>query len=66
MFDLELQAIIRLDASNLVYGIVLLQKDPTIGLEYLVEYFSKQMKLAELNYPIYDKEMLAIVKLFKQ
>ena len=32
---------------------------------HLVAYFSKSIALAEINYPIYNKEMLAIVQAFE-
>ena len=33
---------------------------------YLVAYFSRKLTNAELNYEIYDKEMLAIITAFKE
>jgi hypothetical protein len=36
------------------------------GLLYLVAYFSTKMNAAELNYNIYDKELLAIIKSFEE
>ena len=49
------------DASDIVVAAVFSQK----GLDgewHPVGYFSKTMAPAETNYPIYDKEMLAIVR----
>jgi hypothetical protein len=48
------------DASDGIVAIVLLQLYPN-SKWYLVGYFSKTIALAKMNYPIYDKEMLAIV-----
>jgi hypothetical protein len=36
------------------------------GKLYLVAFFSCKMSLVELNYDIYDKELLAIVEAFKE
>ena len=33
---------------------------------YFIIYFSKQLSLAEYNYEIYNKELLAIIRYFKQ
>ena len=40
---------------------VLLQQDATIVLWHLIAYFSKTIQAVELNYNIYNKEMLAII-----
>jgi transposase InsO family protein len=60
-YDLESQCLLETDASDTVVAAVFSQK----GLDgewHPVGYFSKTMAPAETNYPIYDKEMLAIVK----
>jgi hypothetical protein len=44
---------------------VLLQYNKNSEL-YLVIFFFKKLTPAELNYKIYDKELLAIIKYFKQ
>jgi hypothetical protein len=49
------------NASNFVYGAILLQKQPT-GKRHPVAYMSKSMTPAKKNYDIGDKEALAIVK----
>lgn len=52
------------DASDGVVAGVLSQKH---GDDWLpVAFFSKTMAPAELNYAVYDKEMLAIVRSFGQ
>lgn len=33
---------------------------------YFVTFFSKNLNLAEYNYKIYDKELLAIIQYFEQ
>jgi hypothetical protein len=56
----ELETRIETDASNGVVAGVLSQKH---GDDWLpVAFFSKTMNLAECNYQIHDKEMLAIVR----
>jgi transposase InsO family protein len=60
-YDLDSQCLLETDASDTVVAAVFSQK----GLDgewHPVGYFSKTMAPAETNYPIYDKEMLAIVK----
>jgi hypothetical protein len=36
------------------------------GILYLVAFFSKKYSLAEYNYEIYDKELMAIVHAFEE
>ena len=36
------------------------------GVLYPIIYFSKQLNPAKCNYEIYNKELLAIIKYFKQ
>ena len=60
-YDVDSQCLLETDASDTVVAAVFSQK----GLDgewHPVGYFSKTMAPAETNYPIYDKEMLAIVK----
>ena len=60
-YDHELVTMMETDASNGVVAGVLLQQDPQTKLWYPVAFFSKTMQLAELNYDIHDKEILAII-----
>jgi hypothetical protein len=53
------------DASNGIIVAVLSQFHPD-GEWYPVNYFSKIINPAELNYPIHDKKMLAIIRAFGQ
>jgi transposase InsO family protein len=55
---------VETDASDGVVAGVLSQKQPD-GEWHPVAYYSKTMIDAELNYPIHDKEMLAIVSSFQ-
>jgi hypothetical protein len=56
----ELKTRIETDASDGVVAGVLSQKHKEHWLS--VTFFFKTINLAECNYQIYDKEMLAIVK----
>ncbi|GJP47904.1 hypothetical protein CLOM_g7077 [Closterium sp. NIES-68] len=51
------------DASDIAIGAVLMQ-DFGNGLQPIA-YESRKMQYAERNYPVHDKEMLAIVRAFK-
>jgi hypothetical protein len=52
---------VETDASDGVLGGVLLQLQPS-GEWHPVAYYSKMMIPAEINYPIHDKDMLAIIR----
>ncbi|GMF41112.1 unnamed protein product [Phytophthora fragariaefolia] len=45
------------DASDFAIGCALMQQDHE-GRDRVVYYQSRQLKPAELNYPVYDKELL--------
>src|SRR6218665_3369054 len=47
------------DASDFAIGCALLQKDAE-ARDRVISYQSRQLKNAELNYPVHDKELLAI------
>ena len=47
------------DASDFAIGIALLQTDVD-GRERVIAYESRQLKAAEKNYPVHDKELLAM------
>jgi hypothetical protein len=60
-YDLDSQYLLETDASDTVVAVVFSQK----GLDgewHPVGYFSKIMALAETNYLIHDKEILAIIR----
>jgi hypothetical protein len=63
-FDYSLPTRLETDASDGVVAGVLSQKQPD-GEWHPVAYYSQTMTGAELNYPIYDKEMLAIISSFQ-
>jgi hypothetical protein len=52
------------DASDYAAGAILEQKD-TFGRSHPIAYFSKLLQLAERNYEIHDKELLAIIHALK-
>jgi len=53
-----------MDASNYATGAIL-EQDDAFGQSHLVAYYSKSLQLAEQNYKIHDKELLAIVQALK-
>ena len=59
-YDFSRPSIMETDASDFVCAAVLSQAD-TMGILHPVAYFSKKMSPAQCNYPIYDKELLAVV-----
>ena len=60
-FNPDYESMVETDASDGVLGGVLLQLQPS-GEWHPVAYYSKTMIPAEINYPIHDKEMLAIIR----
>ena len=58
-WTLGLETAIECDSSGYTVGGTLMQKMK--GLWHPVAYFSKKLNLAESNYPIHDKKMLAII-----
>ena len=64
-FQPELPLTIEADASDFAMGCILSQTTPTGDLHPIC-FYSRKFTPAELNYPIYDKELLAVVTAFKQ
>jgi Reverse transcriptase (RNA-dependent DNA polymerase)/RNase H-like domain found in reverse transcriptase/Integrase zinc binding domain/Chromo (CHRromatin Organisation MOdifier) domain/Integrase core domain len=60
-FDPSLEVILETDASDRAMGGAISQLGPD-GLLHPIAFFSRKFNGAELNYEIYDKEMLAIVE----
>ena len=56
--------VIEIDALDFILGVYLLQKYQDI--QYLVVYYSRKITLLELNYNIYNKELLGIVTVLKE
>ena len=59
-----LETAIECDSSGYAVGGTLMQK--VDGLWHAVAYFSKKHSSAESNYPIHDKEMLAVVRCIRE
>jgi len=59
--DRDLPFIVETDSSNYAIGAILSQVSPTDNMIHPVAFFSRSLSGAEKNYPIYDKELLAIV-----
>ena len=64
-FNPDLPLTIEADASDFALGCDLSQPSPTGDLHPIC-FYSRKFTVAELNYPIYDKEVLAVVEAFKQ
>ena len=64
-FDFERDTVVETDASDYVSAGVLSQYDDQ-GILHPVAFFSKKHAPAECNYKIYDKELLAVVRAFKE
>jgi hypothetical protein len=63
-FDPKKVCIVETNASDFALGAVLSQKGDNRRL-YLVAFHSRKFTLAEINYEIHNKELLAIVDCFK-
>jgi hypothetical protein len=59
-YSLEREAILKTNALNKVILGILSQKQRD-DLWRPIAYFSKTINLVEYNYPIYNKELLAII-----
>jgi len=56
---------VKIDILDFVLGVCLLQKHID-RVWHLVIYYSRKLTLPELNYNIYNKELLGIVAAFKE
>ncbi|SPC67498.1 uncharacterized protein UHOD_11759 [Ustilago sp. UG-2017b] len=63
-FDPARPIIVETDASDFAVAAVLSQSFDQ-GTHHPIAFFSKKLDPAQLNYPIFDKEMFAIVAAFK-
>jgi len=63
-FQPDRPCVIETDASDKALGAVCSQRDRD-GRLHPIAYYSRKLLPAELNYQIYDKELLAIVSAFK-
>ena len=62
-FNLEKPIIMETDSSNKAIRALISQPDNK-GRMHLVAFYSRKLNSAELNYDIYNKELLAIVAAF--
>jgi hypothetical protein len=65
-FNPELPTVVEADASDYALGAVISQRNPEDGTLHPITFHSRKFNLAEQNYEIYDKEMLAIVETMDQ
>jgi len=63
-FDLKRQTILKTDASNYVKDEILSQYNDKKVLHSMI-FYSKSMILTEINYHIYDKKLLVIIRCFE-
>jgi hypothetical protein len=64
--DREAPFYLETDASDFALGGALHQKDPITGCLRPVAFFSRKLSPAELNYDIFDKELLAVIDALKE
>jgi len=58
--------VVETDASDYAIAVIISQISPNDGNIHLIAFYSCSMQPAELNYEIYDKELLAIFEAFRQ
>ena len=56
--------VVEIDVLDFILGVYLLQRYQDV--QYLVVYYSRKIILLELNYNIYNKELLGIVIVLKK
>ena len=64
-FDPERRTVVECDSSGRALGAVLLQEDDQ-GVLRTVAYLSRKLLVHEANYPIHDKELLAVIYCLKE
>ena len=64
IYILNLPIVVKIDVLDFILGVYLVQK--YLDGWYLVTYYSCKMTLPELNYNIYNKELLGIVAVLKK
>ena len=64
IYILSLPTVVKTDVLDFVLGVYLVQK--YLNGWYLVAYYSCKMTPLELNYNIYNKELLGIVAVLKK
>ena len=56
---------VKIDLSDFILGVYMVQKHED-KIWYSVAYYSRKLIPLELNYDIYNKELLAIVAVLKE
>ena len=64
IYTLSLPTVVKTDISDFILGIYLVQKYP--DKQHLVVYYSYKITPPELNYDIYNKELLGIIAVLKK
>lgn len=64
-YNLDRKTVVKTDVFDYVFKGILLQYDEN-DILYPVAYFSKKYFPIEYNYEIYNKELMAIVRAFKE
>ena len=65
-YNPENPTVVETDGSEYAIAAILSQIDWTTNLLHPIAFHSRSMSPAELNYDIYDKELLAIYEAFRQ
>ena len=65
IYRLELLIRVKINLLDFILGAYIVQKHKD-KIWYLVVYYSKKLTPPELNYDIYNKELLAIVAVLKE
>ena len=64
IYILSLLTVVKIDILNFILSIYLVQK--YLNRWHLVTYYSYKITLLELNYNIYNKELLDIIAVLKK
>jgi RNase H-like domain found in reverse transcriptase len=65
LFNLEKEAVLETDASDRAIG-AYLTKQGDDGKIRLVAYYLRKITDPELNYDIYNKELLTVIEVFRK
>src|SRR5882672_3021038 len=65
-FNPDNPIVVETDASDYAIAVIISQISPEDGDIHPIAFYSRSMQPAELNYEIYDKELLAIFEAFRQ
>ena len=65
IYRLELLTRVKIDLLDFILGAYIVQKHED-GIWHPVVYYSRKLTLPELNYNIYNKELLTIVTVLKE